>query len=107
MKRIATLICTTTVLAAMASSEISKTEGQIEQLQFVSGQMSLRVTLAGAPRMCGNEWTYGFLNEKDMNYQAIVSALLSARASRTPVEIYSRQDASRYCRIEMVTLKKF
>lgn len=107
MKRLATLIFTTTVLTAIASSGISKKDGQIEQLQFVSGHMSLRVTLTGAPRMCGSEWTYGFLDEKDVNYQAIVSALLSARASRAPVEIYSRQDASGYCRIEMVTLKKF
>ena len=105
MKLAAVLVFATVTLAAQGATSLPKAEGTIDNLQFASGPSSLRVTLTGEPKMCGNAWTYSSLDETDANYAAIVQALLSARATKATVTVFSTQDKSGYCRIAMITVK--
>ncbi|MFN7882153.1 MAG: hypothetical protein ACK5PF_03945 [bacterium] len=95
----------TTSAQPAGGEKIKMVEGQISELRLVSGPLSLRVVISGLPKMCGNEYDYAYLDESDQNYAAIVQALLSAQARKARVAVFSRQDSSRYCKIEMVTLK--
>lgn len=66
-----------------------------------------RVHLVGAPKMCGNEHTWAYVNKSDDNYQTAVSVLLAAKMSEKTVTIYSNLNSNwgDYCQIGYVVLK--
>jgi len=86
-------------------------DGVISELHFGTtvargtDSHSFRVVLTGEPKMCKNAWTYAYLNDSDKNYQAIVDALLSAKASKATVTIGSFPDSVGYCVIRYVIVK--
>ncbi len=64
------------------------------------GNYDFRVYLANSPKMCngGDRWAY--LNESDSNYAVYVSTILSAKATKSPVTIYSNTKAgTSHCHI--------
>lgn len=75
--------------------------GKIHSIEVTQGNnFGFRITLEGAPKFCGNENSWAFLNELDSNYQTYVSVLLAAKAAKLDVIIYStRENVSGYCRI--------
>lgn len=65
-----------------------------------------RIHLKGAPRLCGNDHTWAFINENDSNYNTYVSALLAAKAAQFNVTVYTNRVGGEngYCKIGYISV---
>ncbi|MCS4306768.1 hypothetical protein M2404_001093 [Rheinheimera pacifica] len=84
-------------------------DGEVyEKIQSIDvtggGNYGFRVTLEGAPPICGNANTWGFLNDTDSNYQTYVSVLLAAKAAKMNVTIFTVRDVNGYCHVGHVSI---
>ena len=84
------------------------TSGKISVIDVTSGNnYGFRITLAGAPKLCGNDHAWAYINESDSNYNVYVSVLLAAKAANYNVTVYTnRKDsaANGYCRIGYIAV---
>ncbi len=83
--------------------------GQVHSVNVASGEnYGFRVTLSGAPKLCGNAHSWAYLNESQSNYQTFVSVLLAAKMSDKRVTLYTTKETTsgnEYCRIGYVDLR--
>lgn len=74
--------------------------GKISNIDVAPGNnYGFRVTLEGAPSLCGNTHTWAYLNDTDSNYQTFVSVLLAAKAAKMTVTLYSIRKTDGYCHL--------
>lgn len=85
------------VLSGVAQAQIGRVEGEVRTLAFntlYSSSKTVTVSLEGVPGpYCGTDPNddFVFIRESDgaTVFQSVVSALLAAKVSKTPVEISS------------------
>ncbi|HZT01163.1 MAG TPA: hypothetical protein VFA39_02725 [Steroidobacteraceae bacterium] len=85
-------------------------QGQIGLLEFVGGgagapgNFDFRIFLIGNPVICaGQTWTY--INGTEANYNTLVAATLSAKASGGAVTLHVDPDTQGFCHIEYMDLQ--
>ncbi|MDR6984480.1 hypothetical protein J2X32_003124 [Rheinheimera pacifica] len=79
--------------------------GKLQSIDVTGGSnYGFRVTFEGAPPICGNANTWGFLNDTDSNYQTYVSVLLAAKAAKMNVTIFTVRDVNGYCHIGHISV---
>ncbi|AQS38156.1 hypothetical protein Sps_03009 [Shewanella psychrophila] len=82
--------------------------GQVNTIDVTHGKnYGFRVTLEGAPKLCGNDSGWAYLNDDDSNYQIFVSVLLAAKMSGTTVRLYTNQEKTSgndYCHIGYISV---
>jgi len=85
------------------------TTGKINSISVAAGNnYGFRIAIAGAPKLCGNEHTWAYLNESHSNYNTYVSVLLAAKMADKEVVIYTHQEqtsGNAYCSIGHIVLK--
>jgi hypothetical protein len=75
-------------------------QGRIGTLEITSGDnFAFRVHMVPETAMCGNQYTYAYLNEADSNYKVYVAAIIAARQAGDQVQIYTALDSSAHCKI--------
>jgi hypothetical protein len=83
--------------------------GKINSIDVAPGQnYGFRVSLINAPKLCGNNHTWAYLNESDSNYKTFVSVLLAAKMADKQVVLYTNNESSSgksYCHIGYIVLK--
>lgn len=83
--------------------------GEVATIDVADGEnYGFRIGLKGAPKLCGNEHNWAYLNESDSNYDTFVSVLLAAKMSNSQVIIYSRKEVTSgngYCHIGYIGLR--
>jgi len=102
-----TILATLLILAAspcyVSAAWDGITSGQIHSINVTSGEnYGFRVTLSGAPKLCGNTHSWAYLNESQSNYQTFVSVILAAKMSNKQVILYTNKETTsgqEYCRI--------
>jgi hypothetical protein len=95
-------------VSAPAFSWDAIVKGKISTIDAVTGDVDnreLRVTLIGAPALCGSTHTWAYANTTDSNYNFTASLLLAAKLADKEVEIYSNRDSSTFCHIGYTSLK--
>ncbi|GAB1623977.1 hypothetical protein AAOGI_40270 [Agarivorans albus] len=85
------------------------TVGKISSLDVTSGNnYGFRINLKGAPKLCGNNHTWAYVNESHSNYKTYVSVLLAAKMADKEVVLYTNQEqksGANYCSIGYLVLK--
>jgi hypothetical protein len=83
--------------------------GKINAIDVAPGQnYGFRVSLINAPKLCGNNHTWAYLNESDSNYQTFVSVLLAAKMADKQVTLYTKIESTSghdYCHIGYISLR--
>lgn len=80
--------------------------GTINSLESTgAGNYPFRVTMVGAPALCGNANTWAYLSDADRNYKVNVALLLSAKAQGRTVILYANQDTNSYCQIGYIAMQ--
>lgn len=84
--------------------------GKIKQIDVETkngDNAGLRVTLENNPSLCGNQYTWAYINKSDGNYQAAVSVLLAAKMAGTSVTLYANKNAgwNDYCHIGYISIR--
>ena len=85
------------------------TNGKINGIDVTTGQnYGFRVSLVGAPKLCGSNHGWAYLNQNDSNYQTYVAVLLAAKMADKAVTIFANREStsgSNYCKIGYVALR--
>ncbi|GFE84714.1 hypothetical protein GCM10011487_67140 [Steroidobacter agaridevorans] len=93
------------MLPATASAWDGTVNDTISQIDVTDGdQLGFRIYFPNSTA-CGNAHNWAYLNRGDSNYQAYVAAALMAKATGTPVTVYSNVDANGYCHVRFLTLR--
>jgi hypothetical protein len=100
-------ICAIAVALLVATSPAMAWDGiksgTVQTIQVAAGNnYGFRVFVGDSSSMCTGGPTWAYLNEADSNYKTYVAAILTAKASGTPVTIYSTLEGT-YCHIGFVT----
>ncbi len=76
------------------------TNGKINIIEMEKGgPYSFRIWLKDAPPLCGNANKWAYLDYQSPNYDALVSALMSAKFADADVKIYANVSQQNYCEI--------
>jgi hypothetical protein len=94
-------------LSQNASAYIGPIAGEIGTVEVIGsgggapGNFDFRIFFANNPVICnGQAWAY--INTSDVNYGAMVSSLLTAKALGSSVTIYVNQDARGFCQLAYI-----
>jgi len=78
--------------------------GTIGKMSIADGNnYDLRLNINGATDICnGNDWAY--LNHSDDNYKTYLSVLLTAKATKQTVSVFTTGNSAGYCHIGYLVL---
>ncbi len=81
--------------------------GKINTVDVAPGtNLGFRVSLSGAPAICGSAATWAYLNNTDSNYETFVSVMLAAKMADRAITIYTTKIGSlEYCKIGYISLQ--
>jgi len=83
--------------------------GKISIVDVTGGQnYGFRVSLKNSPKLCGNSYSWAYINQSDSNYQTYVSVLLAAKAMQSTVTIYTTRkggEANGYCKMGYISMR--
>lgn len=102
-----TLSAVATFIMQSAYAWDGAASGMIENYSVVVGEpgnRESRIELSGFPTLCVGGSTWAYANNSDANYQALVAAIMSAKAQGISVVIYTNKDASNYFHIGYVVV---
>lgn len=96
------------LLSTYAYSWDGAVSGKVAKIDVTSGEnYGFRVYLEGYPKLCGNDHNWAYLNETNSNYKTYVAVLLSAKAAKQDVVIYTNRKgavANGYCNIGYISV---
>ena len=88
-------------LSAPANAWDGTVQGKIVLIELAEQKENLgfRVYLEGGPPLCGNSYTWAYVDGSASNYQALAATLTSIWLAGRTATLFTVRDAENHCRI--------